>query len=72
MSKAHNVKLTDKAHALLSKKAEDSGFSMKEIASEAIIGTFKRERDKGRYAFGTFILGAITSGALMFMMGVLL
>ena len=68
-TKRSNVRLTDKAHRLLTEKAENSGFSMKEIASEAVMLMFRQKRDNKRYAFGAFALGAIAGGVLMLFVG---
>lgn len=65
-TKRSNIRLTDKAHRLLTEKAENSGFSMKEIASEAVMLMFRQKRDNKRFAFGTFVLGALTGGCLVF------
>ena len=93
--RGNNVRLTEVAHTVLSKMAEDFNVSMKEMASEAIfmlvrnedrekeqrehIEIFekrvailsKRIRDNRFSALGTFILGALTSGCVMFAMGML-
>lgn len=66
-----NVRLTEKAHELLAKRIEDSGISMKDAASEAVMLMFRQKRDNSRYAFGAFTIGAISGGVLMFFIGVL-
>ena len=67
--KGNNVRLTEEAHGLLSKMTHDSDASMKDVASEAVIRLIQRKRDNRRYALGTFALGAISGGALMFFLG---
>ena len=68
-----HVRLTEKAHNLLAKKAEDSGSSMKEIASAAILLMFKHKRDNRQHELYTFILGLIAGGIIMFVaMGAML
>ena len=69
--KGNNVRLTEEAHGLLAEMADDCDSSMKDVASEAVIRMTQRKRDNRRYAFGTFALGAISCGALMFFVGML-
>lgn len=64
-TKEGKVRLTKEAHNLLAKKAEDSGSSMKEIASATIIDSSRRQREIQRYQFGTFLFGALTGGCLV-------
>jgi hypothetical protein len=84
MSKGNNVRLTPEAHQLLAEKAEDYNVSMKDVASEAIVLLTKREewrahverleqksKDNKLFALGTFVLGALASGCVMFFVGVL-
>ncbi|MGB7532973.1 MAG: hypothetical protein WA977_08395 [Halobacteriota archaeon] len=66
-----NVRLTEKAHELLAKRTEGSGVSMKDTASEAVMLMFQQKRDNRRYALGAFALGALASGCVMFLIGVL-
>jgi len=66
-----NVRLTDKAHALLAKRTEGSGISMKDAASEAVLLFLRQKQDNRRYALGAFALGSIVGGCLMFFVGVL-
>ena len=66
-----NVRLTEKAHELLAKRTEGSGVSMKDAASEAVMLMFQQKRDNRRYALGAFALGALASGCVMFLIGVL-
>lgn len=70
MRNGNNVRLTEKAHALLAKRTEGSSISMKDAASEAILLMFRQKRDNKRYVFGAFALGAISAGCLMFVIGV--
>ena len=44
MQNRNNVRITDKAHELLTEKAEYLGATMKEVASEAIFFMFSKER----------------------------
>lgn len=66
----NNVRLTEQAHALLSEKAEDYNATQKDIASEAIMMMFNlrdnEKQDNRRYAFGTFALGALAGGCVMY------
>ena len=71
MSKSNNVKLTEEAYYLLAEMAEDCDTTMRELASEAVMRMANRMRDEKRYAFGTFALGAIAGGVLMFFVGAL-
>jgi len=71
-TKRCHVRLTEKAHDLLAKRTKGSGISMKDAASEAIIQAFHKNWDNKLYALGTFALGAIAGGALMFVIGVML
>ena len=79
MSKGNNVRLTPEAHQLLAEKAEDYNVSMKDVASEAIVLLTKREewrahverleqksKDNKLFAFGTFVLGALASGCVVY------
>ena len=68
----HHVRVTEEAHRALTKKAEDSGFSMKDFASATIINGVRRGRDNKRYAVGTFIQGAIAGGVLIFFIGMVI
>ena len=70
-TKEGRVRLSEEAHWLLAEMGHDCDATMKELASEAITRMAERKRDEKRYAFGTFALGAITGGALMFFVGVL-
>lgn len=70
-SRGPNVRLTAKAHDVLTKQAKDSGFTMKEVASVAVMSMFSKKREDKLHQFTTFALGAITSGALMFFVGML-
>lgn len=68
-TKEGKVRLTGEAHGLCAEMAHDCDITMKDVASEAIIRMALRRRDERRYAFGTFILGAIAGGTLMFFVG---
>ena len=70
-TKEGRVRLTEEAHWLLAEMGHDCDATMKELASEAITRMANRTRDEKRYAFGTFALGAITGGVLMFFVGLL-
>ena len=63
--KQNHVRLTEEAHWLLAEMAEDCNATMLELASEAITRMANRTREKKRYAFGTFALGALTGGCLV-------
>ena len=65
------VRLSEEAHGLCAEMAHDCDITMKDVASEAITRMANRTRDEKRYAFGTFALGAITGGVLMFFVGLL-
>ena len=47
--KGKAVRLTDKAHVLLTEKAKDLNVSMVKVASEAILSLFKRELKYNEY-----------------------
>ena len=64
-----NVRLTEEAHGLLAEMSDDYDSSMKDVASEAVIRMSQRKRDDRRYRFGAFALGAVSCGALMFVVG---
>ena len=72
MSKSNNVKLTEEAHYLLAEMAEDCDTTMRELASEAVMRMAMRKRDERQYKFGAFALGAITGGALMLFVGMVI
>ena len=65
MTKENHVRLTQEAHGLLAEMAEDYDATMRELTSEAITRMANRTREKKRYAFGTFALGALTGGCLV-------
>ena len=68
-TKENKVRLTQEAHWLLAEMAEDCDTTMRELASEAITRMAMRKRDERQYKFGAFILGAVTGGALMLFVG---
>ena len=70
-TKAGKVRLTGEAHGLCAGMAHDCDITMKDVASEAVTRMAMRKRDERRYAFGTFLLGAIAGGVLMFFVEVL-
>ena len=71
-TKEGKVRLTEEAHGLCAEMAHDCDVTMKDVASEAITRMAERKRDEKRYAFGTFALGAITGGVLMFFVGMVI
>ena len=71
-TKEGKVRLTEEAHGLCAEMARDCDVTMKEVASEAITRMANRTRDERQYKFGAFALGAITCGALMFVIGMML
>ena len=68
-TKEGKVRLTEEAHGLCAEMAHDCDVTMKDVASEAVLRMSMRKRDEGQYAFGTFALGAIAGGVLMFFIG---
>ena len=71
-TKEGKVRLTEEAHGLCAEMAHDCDVTMKDVASEAIVRMSLRKQDDKRYAFGTFLLGAIAGGVLMFFIGVMI
>lgn len=72
MVKEGKVRLTEEAHGLCADMACVFDTTMKDVASEAVTRMAERQREERRYAWGTFVLGAIAGGVLMFVVGVLL
>ena len=66
------VRLSEEAHGICVEMAHDCDITMKDVASEAVTRMSRRRRDDKRFAFGTFALGSIAGGALMFFVGLAL